>query len=40
MTSDGTKIAAVQAERELLIGILETLSESRYMNEYLEPSHY
>ncbi len=28
--------ASVQAERELLIGILETLSHSRNMNEYLE----
>jgi len=28
--------ASVQAERELLVGILETLSRSRNMNEYLE----
>ena len=29
-------IVSVQAERDLLIGILETLSQSRQMNEYLE----
>jgi len=29
-------IVSVQAERDLLIGILETLSQSRNMNEYLE----
>ncbi len=28
--------ASLQADRELLIGILETLSQSRHMNEYLE----
>ncbi len=28
--------ASVQADRDLLIGILETLSQSRHMNEYLE----
>jgi len=28
--------ASVQAERDLLVGILETLSHSRHMNEYLE----
>ena len=32
---EGT-IVSVQAERDLLIGILETLSQSRHMSEYLE----
>jgi PAS domain S-box-containing protein len=33
--SEGTT-ASVRAERDLLIGILETLSQSRHMNKYLE----
>ena len=28
--------ASVKAERDLLISVLETLSQSRHMNEYLE----
>ncbi len=32
---EGTTVSA-QAERDLLVGILETLSQSRQMNEYLE----
>jgi len=31
-----SKTASVQAERDLLISILETLSQSRHMNEYLK----